>query len=390
MTEALGRSQVLEYLIDLSINNKIYLLSFERKNDIEHINEVKKITDKHSINWQYLIYSNKYGVISTIVQIIKAIYYGSSCIRKNKINIIHARSMIPATMGLILKKIHNIKLLFDIRGFAIDEKVDNQRLKKDSLLFSLLKKLDNTLYKQADHIVTLTHAAKDILQNNLLIPKNKITVIPTCANKNIFPLLGKTERASIRKKLGFTDATKILIHSGTTTNRYDFDLEVKVFKKLYYLNPNIKFLIVNQGEIEYITNVFKNNSIDSSAYFIISSTFDDMYKYLNIADLAIFFIPPTFAKLAMAPTKFAENVACHLPSVTNNGVGDMSFYMEKYDVGYLLNLDDLTQNMDDAIKKVLPYLNQEKINGEVYDNLFKLNFDKKIAVQKYQAIYDSL
>ena len=46
---------------------------------------------------------------------------------------------------------------------------------------------------------------------------------------------------------------------------------------------------------------------------------------------------------------------------------------------------------DKAIKKLLPYLNQEKkIETQVYDNLFELNFNKEIAVEKYQTVYNIL
>jgi len=391
ITEALGRSQVLEYLIDLSKNNKIYLLSFERKNDLEHINEVKKLTDKYGINWQYLIYSNKYGVFSTVIQIIKVLFLGSRCIKKNKIDIIHARSMIPATMGLLLKKIHGTKLLFDIRGFAIDEKVDLLRLKKNSLLFKVLKKLDNMLYKQSDHIIALTYISKEILQNSILIPEKKITVIPTCANKNIFQIMPVVEQQIFKKSLGYQAKNKIILHTGTTTGFYDFDLEVILVKKIMEIDKDIHFLVLNKNEHDSIQDAFSQYNLPKERLRVISSSFEGVYKYLNIANVSLFFIKPSYAKQSSAPTKFAENVACYLPSITNSGVGDMAFYMEKYDVGCLLDLDDLPQNMDKAIKKLLPYLNQEKkIETQVYDNLFELNFNKEIAVEKYQTVYNIL
>ena len=60
MTEPLGRSQVLEYLINLSKENKIYLISFERDNDLENVNEIKALIKGHDIEWHYFTYSNKY------------------------------------------------------------------------------------------------------------------------------------------------------------------------------------------------------------------------------------------------------------------------------------------------------------------------------------------
>ena len=57
MTEPLGRSQVLEYLIELSKENRIFLISFERKEDLSNVNQIKSLVDAHNIEWVYLIYS---------------------------------------------------------------------------------------------------------------------------------------------------------------------------------------------------------------------------------------------------------------------------------------------------------------------------------------------
>jgi len=122
--------------------------------------------------------------------------------------------MIPATMGFILKKMYGIKLLFDIRGFAIDEKVDSGRLRKGSLLYKVLKKLDDLLYKTSDHIVTLTHSAKMILEEKLKIPHERITVIPTCANKNLFYVVDKSTQKKIERNWDMTKKIKLLYIQG--------------------------------------------------------------------------------------------------------------------------------------------------------------------------------
>ena len=210
MTEPLGRSQVLEYLIDLSKENEIYLISFERKTDLGLEDEIKQLIANHSIKWYFKIYSNKYGIATTIWQILQVVYLGFQLIKKHNIKIIHARSMIPATMGFILKKMYGIKLLFDIRGFAIDEKVDSGRLRKGSLLYKVLKKLDDLLYKTSDHIVTSTHSAKMILEEKLKISHERITVIPTCANKNLFYVVDKSTQKKIERNWDMTKKIKLL------------------------------------------------------------------------------------------------------------------------------------------------------------------------------------
>jgi len=389
MTEPLGRSQVLEYLADLSKKNKFYLISFEREDDLKQIEEIQDIVNKYHIEWHYLIYSNKYGVFSTMTQIVQAIKLGSKLIKQNGIKIVHARSMIPATMGWLLKKLYHVKLLFDIRGFAIDEKVDSGRLKKNSLFFKILKKLDDYLYKTSDHIVILTHAAKEILHNRLDISHDKLTVIPTCANKNLFKKIDKDKKLSFKTSLGYTPDDKVIIHTGTVSGWYDFESEVKLVKEMMRQDEHIYFLVLNKNEQLFIKETFSRLKFPKDRVKITSSSFEQMYMYLNMADASLFFIKPSFSKQASAPTKFAENVACYLPSITNADVGDMNLYLSQYDVGVVVDMKKLDTNIESVAQEILENISKEKDEKE-FKNLFDKHFDKKMAVQRYQDIYDEL
>lgn len=390
MTEPLGRSQVLEYLIDLGKENKIYLISFEREHDLGNVEEIKELIKEHDIEWQYMLYSNKYGVASTISQLWKAVRLGSKIIKKHSIDIVHARSMIPATMGLLLKKMYGVKLLFDIRGFAIDEKVDSGRLQKSSLLYKTLKKLDDYLYRSSDHIVTLTHVAKEILQEKLQIPGKKITVIPTCASKKVFRLLDAEEKSSFKKALGYEVNDKIILHTGTVSLWYDFENEVKLVKEMMCQDENIHFLVLNKNEHHFIQEMFDKSTMPAERVKISTSSFDEIYKYLNIADASLFFIKPSFSKQASAPTKFAENVACNLPSITNGNVGDMGYYLEQYDVGKVVDIEILDKNLEMVSQDILDYMQDGEVKEDDYDKLFYKHFDKDMAVKKYNEIYKNL
>ncbi len=390
MTEPLGRSQVLEYLVDLSKENKIYLISFEREHDLDRIDEIKNLVKKHDIQWDYMVYSNKYGMASTVWQIVQTIRIGSKLIKENSIDIVHARSMIPATMALLLKKLYGVKLLFDIRGFAIDEKVDSGRLQKNSLVYRVLKKLDNYLYKASDHIVTLTHTAKEILQEKLNIREEKITVIPTCANKQVFKVVDEGSKKTFKGELGYAEKDKIVLHTGTVGTWYDFDSEVKLVKEMMKLDEDVHFLVLNKNEQAFIQQMFEKYQLPVERVRISSSSFDEVHKYLNIADVSLFFIKSSYSKQASAPTKFAENVACRLPSVTNGNVGDMGFYLEQYKVGTVVDLDTLDENLETTARILLEQMESYDFKENDFDKLFSEHFDKDMAVKKYQSIYDVL
>jgi glycosyltransferase involved in cell wall biosynthesis len=390
MTEPLGRSQVLEYIIDLSKETKIYLISFEREHDLSNVDEIKELIKNHNIEWYYMVYSNKYGVVSTVWQIVQTIRLSSKLIKERAISIVHARSMIPATIGLLLKKMYGLKLLFDIRGFAIDEKVDSGRLEKNALLYKVLKKLDNHLYKTSDHIVTLTHKAKEILHKQLNISNEKITVIPTCASKEVFKLLDEKERIVFKESLGYAKKDKIILHTGTVSLWYDFESEVKLVKEMMKQDSDVHFLVLNKKEHTFIKQIFKQHQLPAERVKISSSSFDEVHKYLNIADASLFFIKPSYSKQASAPTKFAENVACHLPSITNGDVGDMEYYIKQYDVGILIDLKRLNTEPEVLTSDILEQVFSKNFDNGVYDKLFCKHFDKKMAVEKYQHVYNLL
>jgi hypothetical protein len=391
MTEPLGRSQVLEYLIDLSENNKFYLISFERENDLKNLDEIKELVKKHNIVWHYFIYSNRYGVFSTIYQLLKVIKLGIKIKNKKNIKVIHARSFIPAVMGYAIKFFDSkVKLLFDVRGFSTKEKIDRGRLVKNSILYKILLWLENCMFKKADALNTLTYKAKEILEKEFNFKKDYIEVIPTCANKEIFKILTEDEKLNFRKFLGYTSKDIIVIHTGTVSGWYDFDRELILINELMKQNDNIKFLILNKNEVDFIEEKLNEFKINREKVKITSSVFSEVYKYLNIADVSLFFIKPTASKQASAPTKFAENIACLLPSVTNSGVGDMEFYLNKYDVGWIYDLNNIENNKKNITKEILLSLKDKKVHKEEFENLFNEYFSKNIAITKYNNIYKRL
>jgi len=383
MTEPLGRSQVLEYLIDLTKKeNKFYLISFERDKDFNQIEEIKKIIKKYDIEWHYFIYSNRYGIFSTINQLFKSIKLGKKISKKENINIIHARSFIPTVMGYFIKKLtDNTKLLFDFRGFSTAEKVDRGRVKKGSILYKALLFLEEVMIKKSDALNTLTFKGKEILEREY--DKRDIEVIPTCTNREIFKVLSEKDKESFKKRLGYKKEDIILIHTGTVSGWYDYDKELKVIKYLMQNDRNIKYLVLNKNEIDFIYKKLEEFNIDKERVEVTSADFNEIYKYLNIANFSIFFIKPLFSKQFSAPTKFAENVACYLPSITNRGVGDMEFYLDRYKVGKLVDLE----NIDYA--EIFDFVNNREtyIDKKDFDELFNSYFDKKIAVEKYNNIY---
>ena len=393
MTESLGESQVVQYLIELAKNNTIYLISFEKETDIHKMTRMKNILKNANIKWKYFPYSNRYGLLSTGWQMMSAAIAAMRIIKKQNIKIVHTRSLIPAVMGVFLKKVTKIKLLFDIRGFAIDEKIMDGRLQENSLLTKLLRKLEYSAYKNADHTVTLTHSSKPIIIKKYGTKENSITVIPTCADLNLFNAIDFDKKSFIKEKLGFSQESIIVLRNGTLNNSYDIDAEFKLFSQLSSKNQAVQFLFLNKGQHSLIKDYLDKYEISADKYKIVSADFNQVPSYLNAADVCIFFVRPTFAKQASAPTKFAELIASHVHAVTNTRYGDMEYYLNAYRVGILFDIQEVYSTPEKVAYRLLDYLDQHKnaaARNDDFDNLFTQHFSKEIAVERYQLIYNEL
>jgi len=123
----LGQSQVLPYVTYLSKKGyRFTIISFEKQVRFEkerHI--IEAITKGSDIDWVPLSFTAKPPILSKIYDRYRMWQTAVKLHRQKKFDLVHCRSYIAAEMGLKLKKKFGVKMLFDMRGFWADEKVDN-------------------------------------------------------------------------------------------------------------------------------------------------------------------------------------------------------------------------------------------------------------------------
>ena len=60
-------------------------------------------------------------MLATVYDVVAGVRYTSKLVRRDGIEMVHARSHIPATIALALKKRFGIKMIFDLRGLMADD-----------------------------------------------------------------------------------------------------------------------------------------------------------------------------------------------------------------------------------------------------------------------------
>ena len=93
---------------------------------------------------------------ATAYDVVTGIRQVSRLMSQRRIDIVHARSHIPATIALRIKRKFGVKMIFDVRGLMADEYVDAGHWQKDSLAYRITKRAERQALRSADGIVTLT------------------------------------------------------------------------------------------------------------------------------------------------------------------------------------------------------------------------------------------
>src|SRR5688572_15348716 len=116
LTEPLGRSQVLPYVKGLVQRGAFAaIVSFEKPHDLDDPQKMQRVRDElrgTNIDWRPLRYHKRPTLPATLFDVSQGVAIGSILMRKYKLNAIHARSYVAASMGLALKKMLGKKLIF--------------------------------------------------------------------------------------------------------------------------------------------------------------------------------------------------------------------------------------------------------------------------------------
>jgi glycosyltransferase involved in cell wall biosynthesis len=108
------------------------------------------------------------------------------------------------------------------------------------------------------------------------------------------------------------------------------------FKTLRERRPEAFFRILTASDPEFVHRRFAKLGLDSDDYAVEKADPQDVLNIVRRAHLAISFRKPTFSQIAASPTKIPEYLACGLPIIANDGVGDTTDFIEADCVGIVV------------------------------------------------------
>jgi glycosyltransferase involved in cell wall biosynthesis len=395
MLEPLGQTQVLTYLRELSKRGvKFTLLSFEREKaftpDGARQREVlKEELQKHGIEWHWLRYHQRPSLPATLFDVVQGIRVASRLVQQNDIELVHARSHIPATIALALKRKFGTKIIFDVRGLMAEEYVDAQHWPAGGLRFRVTKATERRIFAATDAVVTLTERIWPIIRDwdGLRGREVQHAVVPCCVDLSLFRA-DEEMRAKLRAELGLGERLT-LVYSGSLDGWYLTEGMADFFASVVRRRAEAHLLWLTVGSRERVRQLMSARGISEHNFSVHAVAPKDVPAYLAAGDVGISFIKRCFSKLASSPTKNGEYLACGLPIVINSGIGD-SDRLAKISGAAILVDDVNEQGFERAWLAVQNVIRDPQMKAKARE-LAEKEFDLvSVGGARYASLYEAI
>jgi glycosyltransferase involved in cell wall biosynthesis len=320
LTEPLGQRQVLPYLLGLSDRGWAHeVISFEKEEtaDLASVARVRQQLRERRIRWHQLRYHRRPTFLATAYDAFTGCVVG--LLASHRVDLIHARSTVPAALARSLALFHRVPWIFDVRGLVAQEYVDAGHWSREGQLFRLTERIERNLLGHADGLVLLTERIREQLRRRGSIPLERPTaVIPCSVDMRVFCPQEAT-RKRVRAELALVEGP-VLAYAGSLGSWYRFEEMLDFFVVARQQLPDMRFLVLTMNP-EVASAAVSARRLES-AVIVRTVEPEHVPAHLAAADAGICFLGESVSKGASSPTKYGEYLATGLPVVTNRWTGD--------------------------------------------------------------------
>lgn len=320
--------------------NSFHIITFEQAAyamNQDEIIDTKKSLQRHGIYW----YPNQYHTGGRLM-IFKKVYdfisaYLTSVKLKRKYNIedILGFTSIAAGIAFVLSKLLRLRLLVLNMEPHSDYMLDFGYWKKSSIKYRLLKYLEQKVIRNADELGVPTKNYLNELSNEKL--KGNLHFIPTCIDTKDFDFL-EEERDSVRQLIGAGNDDIVVVYLGKFGGiYYSFEEVANTYASMLKNEPRLYFYVITPDDIDSVKHQFQKYGLTDRSYVQGRINYSDLSKYLSGADMGIMLVPSYPTQKFRCPIKTANYLACGLPYIITDGIGDDSDLARDRKVGMVLS-----------------------------------------------------
>ena len=323
----------------------------------EVTNRRKQECESKGCSYTYVPVIRRHVALGGLVTSLLGARQVRKAINEHDIDIIIARSTLPALSSLLYLRGKNTPFVFDADGLPLDERVDFAGQRPSSLVYRLLRDVESQAVRRADVVLTRSHKAISILQARAGAgtAAEKFHVVSNGRDKAVFSPRESADCIALKERLGMPADAPLVVYAGSLGPQYLPEAMLSLFGLIRESRPDAHFLVLS-GSPEVMTDLVSSyDSSLASSVTVMRVDANEVPEWLAAADLGLAFREPTFSMQGVAPIKLGEYLLCGVPVVATRGVGDSHFIGDG--AGFLVDGCDektLASVAEWFIHKVLP------------------------------------
>jgi glycosyltransferase involved in cell wall biosynthesis len=246
-----------------------------------------------------------------------------------KPRVIISRGVFACNLSLKLKTKKN-KVIYDGRG-AISAEWNEYMIGNIKLQNSIYN-IEKKAVLNSDYRISVSQKLVKYWSDEFGYNLNNHLVIPCTLNTQYESLsFNLSESHEVRNELGFDSNDIIFVYSGSNAGWQSFDILKDYLENLLINNERHKVLFLSGTNCQInelilkFPNRIKSLHVDAKL----------VPKYLMACDYGLLIREESITNSVASPVKFAEYLACGLPVIISENLGDYSEFAIKYKAGFL-------------------------------------------------------
>lgn len=309
------------------------------------------------------------------------------------VRIVHARSYVPAIMGVIVCSFTPARLVFDMRGLFVDEYLYAGALEERSARLAFFRWIERILISRADAIVVVSERFREHLLTRpdlaRTIRRERIHVIPNRVDLNRFGGLSDARRR-LRAERGWVDSV-MAVYTGSAGARWHrMDLIMEMMGTAMAAHPGIRLLVMTYPSTEEAEKLARRAGVPLDRATFVTVDVAEVPSYLAAGDVGLMLVDRHVSKVVCAPIKFGEYVAAGLPVAAGGSIGDTEDWIRGDRLGILVDLD----RPKEAARRLVEFLRSDDFeSGAARERCLAFaarEMDMRRTLEQYEAIYRSL
>ena len=381
LLEPLGQSQIFPYLKGLASSYLITVISFEKPGDwLDRPSRSKLQSQCHrlGIHWIPLRFRAMPRPLAPALAIPKLWLVALWQWRhRQKPDMVHARSYVPAAIALLLHRLTGAPFIFDMRALWPEELIISGILQRGSKLHYSLLWLERRCLQESSAVVSLTHAAVAYLQQqySIELAHQRISVIPTCADLQRFQFQEQT-----------TANPLVIGCIGTVISGWFLiDWLRAFFEAIARTDTTARFELISRDAPAEILAALHPAPSWADRLLIQSAAPAEMPAIVQRHTASVMFFTGGLSKLGSSPTRMAEVLGCGRPVVANPGVGDVEQVVSQNRVGVLARGSSAAE-MDTCVADLMDLLKDPQLASRCRRTAEQL-FSLESGTAAYQQLY---